>query len=457
VALRPGLAAVAALAAACAALGPRPVPEPILADLVARAERARGLTFPAPVQAELLPPRRVRAVFEREIDAAYGPDAFARAEALVRALGLLPAETRLREAVLDFQSGAVAGFYTPLRRRLYIVQRSRFARGLSPADTAVAVHELVHALQDAHFGIPHVLLGLDDHDDLAFALGALLEGDALWAAMREQSEDEGVPPPSASEVAAEMRVDDLEGPARDAPRLLRETFLLQYPLGYAIAESLAGRGGTAALDAAFRDPPLTSEEVLHPERYLDPAARAALPWLGLEAGAPGLERCAVGESNAFGELGLRVWAREHGASEVLAAAAGAGWDGDRAALLDCGAGEGFAWLVQFDAEADAVEFAELGAAPPGTRIERSGRRVLLSLRLEEPVRRAALAVPERRFDDLGAYLAARPGVLERADQRQGNTMPRSAARSFWKRLPAPRLTSAWLKRVTFDPSVPSVR
>ena len=58
-----------------------------------------------------------------------------------------------------FTPGAIP---PPLHRRLYIVQRSVFAHGLSPSDIPVAVHELVHALQDAHFGIPHVLLGLDD-------------------------------------------------------------------------------------------------------------------------------------------------------------------------------------------------------------------------------------------------------------------------------------------------------
>lgn len=415
------------LAAACAAFGPRPLPEPILADLVARTERARGLRFTAPVRAELLPPRRVRAAFEAELDAAYGPDDFARAERLGEGLGLLPPGTRLREAVLDFQSGSVAGFYTPLRGRLYVVQRSPLARGLSAADTLVAVHELVHALQDAHFGTPRVLLGLDDHDDLAFALGALLEGDALWAALREQSESAGIEPPTAEDLAAETRLDEQEGPARDAPRMLRESFLLQYPLGYAIAAALAARGGTAALDAAFRDPPLTSEELLHPELYLGSGPRAPMPWLALDERAPGLAGCRVEESNGFGELGLRIWARERGASEAAAAAAAAGWDGDRAALLACGSATGFAWLVQFDAEVDALEFARIASAPPGARLDRSGRRVLVSLGLGEPERRGALAAPERRFSDLASYLAARPEVLERAASRQGKATPRPAA------------------------------
>lgn len=409
-------AAGAALAVACAALGPRPLPDALLAELVARAEHARGLRFPAPVRAELLPPRRVRATFEAEIDAAYDPEDFARAEALAEALGLLPPGTALREALLEFQSGAVAGFYTPLRRRLYVVRRGAFARRPDPGEGLVAVHELVHALQDAHSAVPRVLLGLDDHDDLAFALGALLEGDSLWAAFRDQSADGGPAPPSAAALAAELRLEGEDASAA-VPRLLRESFLLQYPHGYAIAEALAARGGTAALDAALRDPPLTSEEVLHPELYLGPEPRPALAWLALDERTPGLEGCRFSESNGFGELGLRIWALERGASEPRAEGAAQGWDGDRAALLDCGAGPGFAWLLQFDAEADAAELQSLGATSAEVALERSGRRLLLSRGLDAPARRAALAAPERRFADLDGYLAARPEVLERAALR----------------------------------------
>jgi hypothetical protein len=408
-------AAAAALAAACALVGPRPLEAELLAELSARAEHARGLLFPAPIVAERLPTGRVRGVLAAELDAAYHPEDFARAEALERALGLLPPGIGLREALLDLQAGAVAGFYTPLRRRLYVVADGSLGGALPEEAGSVVVHELVHALQAAHTPLLDVLLGLEDHDDLAFALGALLEGDALWATFRDLTTQTGTAAPLAADFAAEMRLDDPDAPGAEAPRILRESFLLQYPLGYALAEALGERGGSAALDAALADPPLSSEALLHPERYLE-AQPEPLPWLRLTPPELSLPGCGPVASNVFGELGLRIWARERGASAASAAAAAEGWDGDCAAVFECGGEPAFAWLVQFDGAADAAEFADLAeaAALPGTALERSGRRVLLSAGLPPEARGAALAAPERRFEDLAGYLAARPEVLERA-------------------------------------------
>lgn len=424
---RPAAAgAAAALCLACATLAPRGIPHELLRPLVERAERARSLHLPAPIEAEWTPAGEVRALLAREIDAVFGPDDFARAEALEGSLGLLPGATPLRDALLDLQSKVVAGFYTPLAGRLYIVSDGPGEESFPENLESVAVHELVHALQHATSPLLDVLLGLEDHDDLGFALGALIEGDALWATLRDQAERSGVPPPRSDVMVRDVRLDDPQAPGSGAPRLLREPFLLQYPLGYAIADALAAAGGTAALDAALRDPPLSSEEILHPAAYLGAAPRTPIAWLALDAAALGLGGCRLAASNTFGELGLRIWLRERGASEPRAAGAAEGWDGDRAAVFECGAERALAWLVQLDAEVDAVELAALVASlpPSGFSVDRSGRRVLVARALAEPARRAALAVRERRFADLESYLGARPEVLERAATLRARTRER---------------------------------
>ena len=411
-----GVVAALAVAAGCTFSQPRAIDEDFLAPLVERAERARGLRFPAPIQAERVPVGGVRALLERELDAGYGPDDFARAEALDRSLGLFSGDRPLRDALLDLQAGTVAGFYTPLGKKLYVVHDGALEHPLPPLVASVAVHELVHALQGATSPLLDVLIGLNDHDDMSFAIGALIEGDALWATFRDQAEKEGVEPPRPDVLKRDTRIDEPDAPGAGAPRLLREPFLLQYPLGYAIADTLASRGGTAALDAALRNPPLSSEELLHPDGYLGIATRTPLAWLDVTAEALGLPACTLFSANTFGELGLRIWLREHGASEARAAGAAEGWDGDRAAVFQCPSGPALAWLVQLDAEVDAVELASLAEAlaRDGLALLRTGRRVLISRGLLEAAQAAALAVPERRFADLASYLAARPEVMERA-------------------------------------------
>ena len=202
----------------------------------------------------------------------HGPAELARDEALAKALGLLPVDADLRTTLLAWQSQSVAGFYPPSTRRLFVVEGAGAAGGGEEA--GVLVHELGHALQDEHTRLLEARIGIQSNDDLQFALGAFLEGDALWTELRDEALTTGFPQSSGAEFAARFFVDAPDGAG--VPRILRETFLRQYPLGYGLAAELVERGGVAALTAALMDPPLSSEELLHRERDLVPSARRAL-------------------------------------------------------------------------------------------------------------------------------------------------------------------------------------
>jgi hypothetical protein len=414
-----------AVAVACAP-PPPPPPQPELAPLLARIERACGRRFVGPVSVRAIAPDAVPGRLERELDRVVPPEELARTQRLLHALGLLPADVDLRRALLDFQSQAVAGFYTALDGVLYVVADPGLgpeALAREPGTALVVTHELVHALQGMHSRVPDVTLGLADDDDVAFALGALLEGDATVCALQDAARAAGAPLPDAADVRAEIAALVAESERRGTPRLVREVLLVPYAAGTALVEDVLARGGSAALEAAFADPPLSSEEILHPERYLDERRPAA--WLAHEP-APLAPHPACREvaRSRFGEIGLRVFAAEAGAPEAEARAAADGWDGDAAWLLDCPDGEAFAWWIQLDAPDQAGELAEVarsrhwpGAsralrAPP--RIDASGSRVLFSAGLGEGARRALLEAPSvRRHPNLEAYLAARPEVLER--------------------------------------------
>jgi hypothetical protein len=256
----------------------------------------------------------------------------------------------------------------------------------------------------------------------------LLEGDATLAGFRYEERTQSLAPRAPEDFARDYGVEWAEAAHPETPRLLRETFLLQYPAGYDLASRLADAGGIAALDAALRDPPLSSEEVLNPELYLDPRRRRPLVELPVEATLGRGDLALCGEvlfANSLGEIGLRIWARERGAGVEASRELAAGWDGDRAAVLECREGRAIAWLVQFDDEPAAARFAagaaslavglaaERGLVEPA-RIDRSGRRVLLSSGLSPAARDALLVeLAARSFPDLGAFLGAHPEVGER--------------------------------------------
>jgi hypothetical protein len=410
-----------AVALACTTGAPAFLPLDEILPLQERTEQARGLSFGEPVRAQLVSRGKVEPLLEDAIGRAYTPELRRRDEAVKKALGLLPPEADLWEALLEFQSAALVGFYAPLDRQLYVVADSA-GEGvdalLGPEAAQILVHELAHALQASHSVLVDVTLGLVDHDDLAFALGALLEGDATWAGYRDEALRYGLPMPSPEAVASKFEALWPGGEHDDVPRLVREGLVLLYPSGYELATRLFEAGGIPALDAALADPPLTSRDALHPDRYLDPARRRPLLLLQLEREriAPSPECTTVG-ANSFGEFGLRIWAEEREAEPSEAIAAAEGWDADRALVLDCPAGEAFAWLVQFESAARAQAFAEVArrVARPETDVDELGTRVLLSANLSDSGRDSALLDTESRsYRDLSEYLAARPEILGRA-------------------------------------------
>ena len=127
-----------------------------------------------------------------------------------------------------------------------------------------------------------------------------------------------------------------------------------------------------AVDARLRNPPDTTEQLLHIDKYeadeqpldmspLQPIIDTALPreqWVPLRDRALGEE----GYRDTQGEMPLRTLISASTGREAEAAAAAAGWGGDRLHLfqrVDGGEGDIAAlWAVAFD---DAAEHAE-GAA-----------------------------------------------------------------------------------------------
>ena len=401
------------------------MPKDRLALLAGRVEAARELRFRGPVAAESVTPAAVPRLLEAELDRATPPGELRREQALAAALGLLPAGTDLRSILLHWQSQAVAGFYSPAERRLYVVEGAGAAGGNE--STGVLVHELEHALQDQQTRLLDARIGIESNDDLQFALGAFLEGDALWTELRDEALTSGFPQASGEEFAARFRVD--APPGAGVPRLVRESFLGQYPLGYGLAAELVARGGVAALTAALADPPLSSEELMHRERYLVRSARRGLALFPESAEAFAPERgCDLLATSSYGELGIGVWLRELGLPDADAARAADGWDGDRAWLLACRRGAVVAWLFQLDTERDARELesaavavrftARAGLVPPAT-VERSGLRVLVSAGLEPAGRETLLTrLAPVRYDGISALLRNEPEILERAERQR---------------------------------------
>jgi tetratricopeptide (TPR) repeat protein len=277
-------------------------------------------------------------------------------EKLYRVLGLIGQDYDLAENQIEVLREYVAGLYDSEEEEIYLVL-DRYTSDLWLEVTFA--HEFTHALQDQHFDLD----SLDNRaltTDSRLALQALVEGDATLV-MTEY----------AYEYLFQMSFDrsDLleaiqhveQGEYQGAPTVVRETEGFPYEQGIIFAAALVERGGWQQLNQAFGNPPQTTEQVMHPDKYLAGEV-GQVPEVGNLLGALG-EGWKELRRDVLGELFIRVYLeRELGNEEALVAAEG--WEGDEAVFL-CNEAEGqelFALRIHWESESNAEEFLSAYAA-----------------------------------------------------------------------------------------------
>jgi hypothetical protein len=216
-------------------------------------------------------------------------------------------------------------------------------------------HELTHALQDQHFALGANLDALKDNDDRALALKSVAEGDAtitgfayVVGGMDQTRLD-----------ALVARLSDLPElfakEAKSAPEGLREPLIFQYSEGVKFVARAYRRGGYAAVDQLFRQPPQSSQQIIHPELYFDhPTPPAGITVAGYQRALGGWTK---GDENCEGELGLKLILKlAFGASSRQVALAEA-WKGDRIVSLTRGSELSVIWMIDLSSERAASQFA----------------------------------------------------------------------------------------------------
>lgn len=316
--------------------------EPSVAAVARRVERIRELRF------DRLPPVRqvtkaqARTEGLREFDRDVSPREVAAEERLLKLLDLLPQDAKLRELAAETLSSEVGGFYDPRTGRLSIVGET--PSGLLGEITLA--HELTHALEDQRFGLD-LPTPTGFNRDRAAARSALHEGTATIAmvdyAVLKQA--------GTSDVPASLRAQALGAldeaavpPSSGLPRYVREGLVFPYAAGARLVNRIQGRGWAAVDRAIEEDPPVSTEQIMHPGKYL---AGERPVRVRVEA-PPGVRVVKRGD---FGEFDTEQLLRDAN-GRALARRAAAGWGGGGFALWRSGVALRWVW----DNARDASEF-----------------------------------------------------------------------------------------------------
>lgn len=313
----------------------------------------RGLPALLPVERRLFTIEQLTTYVQEDYLAGYTAEE-ARAEAaFLFLLGLLPADTDLRQLYVDLFSEQVAGFYDIAANEMVVVCKD----GFNALERLTYAHEFVHTLQDQHFdledGLAYSESACEHSSQRCLATRAFFEGDA--ALLQEQW---------LRRVSTAQDIEDLAlffstftMPVYDsAPAYIQAEFTFPYLEGSFFVRSLFLKDGWEGVDAVYSNPPQSTEHILHPERYpwdeavlLEPPELTALSEQGWE----------VVYEDVLGEWTLRKMLEVYLPMSISSKAA-EGWGGDFILLLRNPATDEQALfvLVQWDSMRDAHEFTD---------------------------------------------------------------------------------------------------
>jgi hypothetical protein len=293
---------------------------PAVAPVATIARRVEGLRD---LRYRRIPvPKRVTGAQARrdglaDYDASEPPRLRAAEEEVLELLGLVPAGTSLREVASSLYGEGVAGYYDPRTKRLKVVAGA--ATSTRALTETVIAHELTHALEDQRYGLDDG--GPSEGDDRALARLALVEGTATEVMTRYGRRF--IPP---GELLASA-LGSAFAPTGNLPPYIEAQTVFPYLAGQQFVDALLRRaGGRWALvdDAERTRLPASTEQILHPERYL--RADEPEPVRVRAAAVLGAGWTRVG-SGTWGEYATRELLADGGGSGAEAAAAG--WGGDR--------------------------------------------------------------------------------------------------------------------------------
>lgn len=155
-----------------------------------------------------------------------------------------------------------------------------------------------------------------------------------------------------------------------APPLIRESLLFPYTGGLTFVQRL-WRAAEERPVPIGEDLPASTEQILHPGRYLA-ASRDAPTRLELAGTAGGWNEV---HADGLGEFETRFFLRTFVGDSAVARDAAEGWDGDRYRLLRRGRREAMVWTSVWDTDRDADAFADAVRRAYAARYGEDGRAV----------------------------------------------------------------------------------
>ncbi|MBD0372659.1 MAG: hypothetical protein ICV60_17575, partial [Pyrinomonadaceae bacterium] len=327
------------------------------AEVLKETAEIRELPILRPVKSGAQSRAEIERMIIKNMNDETKPEETRASELALKKLGLVPQDFEFRPFIVKLLTEQVAGYYDPKAQEFYLADWIDLD-GQKP----VMAHELTHALQDQHFNLRRFEKWPKGDSDAEMAAHALIEGDATLAMIRYVTRDIQ----RAVAFAKSLGTDDSSSEQIDkAPRAIRESLLFPYEQGSQWVTNLYRRGGWPLVSKAFTELPQSTEQILHADKYFAREAPVKVELADIHATLGASWKRIDYDVN--GEWGCYLVLNEY--LKTGAAAAAAGWSGDRFAVYeDTRSNQIFiTQMTLWDTGADAREFFDAYARRTAAR------------------------------------------------------------------------------------------
>lgn len=335
------------------------------ARIVAGIQEIRSLSFTKTVPLVVKTPDEVEQMVIKDLERDYSDEQMEADGKAGAMLGFYPPAINLKAETVKLLKSQIAGFYDPHEKQMVLVEGAyrlgfwdrtlQFVLQRDLVGEMLLAHELTHALQDQNFELQQKLDNLKDNSDRELALKSVAEGDAMLAgfAYIMGRMDNSI----ADDLTAHLHglPQQFADEARDTPPGLAIPLIFQYSEGVRFVARAYQRGGWAAVDRLYAEPPLSTQQISEPELYFDrPTVPRQVTLAGYQSVLGKWENV---DEDTYGELSLQIileLALGQNAPEAMLARK---WAGDRMVILGKGPNVSAVWVIVFRDTDSAAKFA----------------------------------------------------------------------------------------------------
>ena len=242
------------------------LPAPSFAEIARTTEQIRGLAFKRLVSlSDQLADSSITTVDEPEAQL------MAQASRVYKRIGLIAESVDLVQSYNQFLRLGRTAFYGRGRDTLFLSPEAvKIAQALAGTPTGnrnvAAVMALTHALQEQHFRWQERIKGITSEDH-RLAFKAVGTGDSTTVALHFLKSNHSTISWADHVQAIGRLTAELERAASSLPAMLREKLVFPYRDGTQFVQWAYAAKGWVGVNALFADPPVSSAQILHPEKY----------------------------------------------------------------------------------------------------------------------------------------------------------------------------------------------